>query len=254
MFEHTHSYIICATPRSGSTLLCDLLTDTGVAGRPDSFFNFEVFDWAGYFNLSAANWNKKDEFDRSYLSAVHQYGTNGTSVFGMRLMWENLDSLCKRLNAIYPNLPSDSARFQSAFGTSLYLHLTREDKIAQAVSLLKAEQSGLWHVNADGTERERLKSAETPVYDSSELSKYIAELKQHDEAWMRWFDEQDIQPLHISYEALSVEPQVVIATILSSLGLDPTIAAAVEPRTAKLANSDSREWITRFQTDITNDS
>ena len=35
-----------------------------------------------------------------------------------------------------------------------YLHLSREDKLAQAVSDLKAEQSGLWHVFTDGSERE----------------------------------------------------------------------------------------------------
>jgi LPS sulfotransferase NodH len=29
---------VCATPRSGSTLLCALLTGTGVAGRPEEYF------------------------------------------------------------------------------------------------------------------------------------------------------------------------------------------------------------------------
>src|SRR5919202_4203540 len=32
------SYLVCATPRSGSTLLCDVLTSTGVAGRPQEFW------------------------------------------------------------------------------------------------------------------------------------------------------------------------------------------------------------------------
>src|SRR5919197_6386428 len=31
-------YLVCATPRSGSTLLCQLLERTGVAGRPDEYF------------------------------------------------------------------------------------------------------------------------------------------------------------------------------------------------------------------------
>src|SRR4051794_11021098 len=31
-------YLVCATPRSGSTLLCELLTSTGVAGRPAEYF------------------------------------------------------------------------------------------------------------------------------------------------------------------------------------------------------------------------
>src|SRR4051794_39995083 len=32
------AYLICATPRSGSTLLCELLKATGVAGRPEEYF------------------------------------------------------------------------------------------------------------------------------------------------------------------------------------------------------------------------
>jgi len=30
--------LICATQRSGSTLLCELLKQTGVAGRPEEYF------------------------------------------------------------------------------------------------------------------------------------------------------------------------------------------------------------------------
>ncbi|HEX7161024.1 MAG TPA: Stf0 family sulfotransferase [Trebonia sp.] len=36
--ERTGSYLICATPRTGSSLLCGLLDSTGVAGHPESWF------------------------------------------------------------------------------------------------------------------------------------------------------------------------------------------------------------------------
>ena len=32
------AYLVCATQRSGSTLLCEALKATGVAGRPEEFF------------------------------------------------------------------------------------------------------------------------------------------------------------------------------------------------------------------------
>ncbi len=32
------SYLICATPRSGSTLLCEALDNTGLAGHPKEYF------------------------------------------------------------------------------------------------------------------------------------------------------------------------------------------------------------------------
>ncbi len=246
--KHTRSYIICATPRSGSTLLCDLLADTGVAGRPDSFFRRQSIPWwARHFNMSVANWGGEHEFDQSYLAAVQQQGSGGTQVFGMRLMWESVGDLSNRLGSLYPGLPSDSARFRSAFGSPSYVHLSREDKVAQAVSRLRAEQTGLWHIAADGTERERLKPGQAPIYDAQRLLEQVAELEVHDAAWVRWFARQRIQPVRVTYEALTTNPQAALATVLSALGLDPITAGTVEPRTAKLADGESREWATRFR-------
>ena len=36
--EATRSYLVCATPRSGSTLVCQALKETGIAGRPEEYF------------------------------------------------------------------------------------------------------------------------------------------------------------------------------------------------------------------------
>ena len=38
MTEAKRSYLVCATPRSGSTLVCKTLRETGVAGRPEEYF------------------------------------------------------------------------------------------------------------------------------------------------------------------------------------------------------------------------
>jgi LPS sulfotransferase NodH len=249
MSHHRLTYIICATPRSGTTLLTDLLTDTGAAGRPDSFFRRQSMRdyWARYFKLPAAHWGAKHEFDRSYLSAVLDYGTSGTSVFGMRLMWESVDDLLTRLDFYYPDLPSNHARLSAAFGEARYLHLSRQDKIAQAVSRLRAEQSGLWHRHADGSERERLNPDRAPVYDAAALSEIAARMVQQDAAWTSWFAQAGIEPVRLTYEALAADPRTVLAGVLTSLGLDPAIAEHVNPRTAKLAEEESQKWISRFR-------
>ena len=244
------SYIICATPRSGSTLLCDLLTDTGVAGRPDSFFLFDTFDWPQYFNVSTASWNDKYDFDQSYLSAVLDYGTNGTSVFGMRLMWDNLNDLSKRLDSFYPALPSDSARFAAAFENPVYLYLSRKDKVAQAVSHLKAEQTGLWHVFANGEERERLKPGLPPTYDFKQLLNLVDQAEQADALWKTWFVKQQIEPIRLSYEILCEQPQLIVGSILSRLDLAGERANRLTPKTAKLADNESDQWIARFKAEL----
>ena len=32
------SYLVCSTPRSGSALVCQALAQSGVAGRPEEYF------------------------------------------------------------------------------------------------------------------------------------------------------------------------------------------------------------------------
>jgi LPS sulfotransferase NodH len=47
------TFVICATPRTGSTLLCALLAATGVAGRPESIYWAEDrADWAEEWGVS----------------------------------------------------------------------------------------------------------------------------------------------------------------------------------------------------------
>nr|WP_245766264.1 Stf0 family sulfotransferase [Sulfitobacter brevis] len=48
--------MICATPRSGSTLLCTLLRSTGIAGDPNSYFRpNDVAEWALEWGLPSAD-------------------------------------------------------------------------------------------------------------------------------------------------------------------------------------------------------
>ena len=46
------AYIICGTPRTGSTLLCDLLTSTKRTGAPHSFYRRQnILEWAKEWKL-----------------------------------------------------------------------------------------------------------------------------------------------------------------------------------------------------------
>jgi LPS sulfotransferase NodH len=238
------SYIIASTPRSGSTLLCDLLSGTGIAGQPHSYYRREdILDYAREWGVSSPDAIGDEAFERTYLEAVRRAGAAQTGVFGLRLMWSTVTELSARLSAIHPNPLDDAARFELAFGKPLYIHLSREDKVAQAVSLLKAKQSGLWHRAADGTERERSAPAAPLIYDADHLTGLVEELETDDAAWNGWFSRFGIEPLRLTYEGLAAAPQAVLARVLCALGLDARIAASVEARTAKLADETSLEWI-----------
>jgi LPS sulfotransferase NodH len=241
------AYIICGTPRSGSTLLCDLLKQTGVTGRPNSYYRLpSIPDFVQRFGIAPG---EGLDFERRYLAAAIKAGTGDTGMFGLRVHALSLFDLLGRLAMLYPAEPNDRARIDAAFGTTLYIRLRRHDKVAQAISRLKAEQSGLWHRHADGGAREQIKPYEAPVYDAARLRALIDETMQHEAVFDAWTSGQDITPLDVSYEGLSADPGAMLARILAALGRDTALAARAEVKTAKLADATSLDWAARYSSE-----
>jgi len=162
-------------------------------------------------------------------------------------MWRSIADASKRLDAIEGDHGDIVARFAKAFGSTLYIHLSRQDKLAQAISLIRAEQSGLWHRAADGTERERTAPPQTPVYDADRISEVLNDLKNDDAAWTAFFSTRGINPLRLTYEMLTATPKEALAGILSALGQDPKASERMLVQTSKLANADSLEWADRYR-------
>jgi trehalose 2-sulfotransferase len=176
----TRSYLVCATQRSGSTLVCQALKDTGVAGRPEEYFEAlqhsgrprrpgEYF--AGVKDLSILThlgeherrggedpeprsplWSRT-AYDR-YLEWVVEQGTTENGVFGAKLMWNYLGDFVSLLRNIpeYRDLPL-AELLPSVFSDLTFVRVVRANKVRQAVSLWKAVQTATWRQNqasADG--------------------------------------------------------------------------------------------------------
>jgi LPS sulfotransferase NodH len=243
------SYIICTSPRSGSTLLCNLLASSNVSGKPDSYYHREMFmrEWAEEWGIPVDDTLSKKEFDAAYLSAAIKAGKAGTSVFGLRLQRDYLGLLSGTLDTLFPGLPSDVARFEKAFGKVLYLNLKRTDKVAQAISLIKAELSGLWHIAPDGTEIERLSAPKELRYDFDHIRHTVSELEAADRSWDTWFEQQRINPMRLDYDKLSVDPAGVVVDICRALGVKEPDRRSIAPGLGKLSDDLSTDWIRRYK-------
>lgn len=240
------SYVICTSPRSGSTLLCKMLCATGVAGQPASYFyDLSVHDWCVDLGLKVTG-TEAEVLAAVFREVLHR-GRGGTAIFGLRQQAPGLAFLCGQLEILYPKAVCDADRFGQAFGTTLFVHLTRPDKVAQAVSLMKATQSGLWHVAPDGSEVERTAAHREPVYDGAKLKALVVQLRKHDQQWNDWFMREAIEPLRLSYDDLAANPLQTLRTVLDHLGLDPAAAAGVTPGVRKLGDQSSLDWAARFR-------
>lgn len=245
------SYVICTSPRSGSTLLCRLLAATRVAGNPESYFHRpSIQDWLAEFRLTPdAGASERDVLDLIFQAAIAE-GRGETGIFGLRLQRHSFDFFTRKLGVLHPARSSDVHRFQAAFQRTLFVHLTRHDKIEQAVSYVKAQQSGLWHMAPDGTELERLSPHREPTYDSAELRACVETMTAHDLDWEHWFEAEAIEPLRLSYEALAAEPSEALRRVLERLGVHTEAANGITPGVRKLADASSHDWVTRLRSEL----
>ncbi len=224
-------------------MLCRMLTETGVAGRPASYVHVpDVARWSASLGLPTGETDL-----RVILRAVLAAGSQGTGPFGLRLMRKSFDFLVDRLRPLFPDAATERALFAAAFNNPVYVHLSRMDKVAQAVSLAKAEQTGLWHLAADGREIERTAPDRPLVYDAAVIAAHLAALQRDDAAWRAWFVAEGITPLRLTYEDLAASPLSGLERVLEFLGLEASLAAGLSPGTAPLADATSHDWVARFK-------
>lgn len=147
-----------------------------MAGSPASYFyRPSLDDWTNRLGVKTEAPTER-ELIWDIIHAALAKGRGATSVFGLRQQRPSFEFLCEKLSLAIPEVSTDRARIETAFGKTLFIHLSREDKLEQAVSLIKAQQTGLWHVGTDGTEIERTGPAQHPVYDGEEIKRQIETL------------------------------------------------------------------------------
>jgi len=242
------AYIICTSPRSGSTLLTQLLRASGVAGYPRTpFHKGSVIDWARMKGIDVGPGVAPGARTRAAIAAARTAGKGETAVFGTRLQRHSFAPFVADMATAYPEGATDLARIEAAFGKTLFIHLTRPDKLAQAVSVVRATQTGLWHMAPDGREIERLAPPADPVFDAEAIRTEKDTFDAYDRDWRAWFRSEGISPLKVTYDALSDDPIGTLRHILKALGADATQADSVEVGVKKLADTLSAEWIARYQ-------
>jgi LPS sulfotransferase NodH len=259
------SYVVCATPRSGSTLLCHALDQTGVAGHPQEYFEalsrsglprrpHEYFDPERHANIverlafrempdgmAKPNplWHP-DTYDQ-YLAWALREGTTPNGVFGAKLMWGYLADFAELLRGIEGMrarpLPELLAR---AFPGLRYVQVTRENKIRQAVSLWKAVQTQAWRAD------DEVKHAVEPVFSFRAINYLVRQLSAHDASWDAYFVGLGYEPLKITYEELAESTDAVVERVLAYLGIPaPEGVSAPAPRLSVQADEISEEWVRR---------
>lgn len=224
-----------------------MLDATGRCGHPESHFHDpSLAAWLEEYDLRRESFAGRRDALRAVFAAAIARGRGATGLTGIRMQRQSFPFFLAQLGVLHPEPAGDAARIATIFGETRYIHLRRADKLAQAVSFLKARQSGLWHRAPDGTEIERLSPPAPPRYDRAEIAALIERFTQDDADWESWFAAQGIAPLRIGYDALSQDPRACLGRVLEYLGQEAALARRVEIPVARLADATNRAWITRY--------
>lgn len=235
------SYLIFATPRSGSYMLCEALTNTGLAGRPMEFFT------PMQAKALITRWKVADYAD--YLNQTLTRNTSPNGVFGAKFIWRFFEDFLDEVRAmpgykkmLVPDL------LAAIFPHVRYIAISRRDKVRQAVSYWKALQSGIW-ANIDGvalTDWDVLRPG-TPEFDFRGIDLLLREALRDETEMHSYFQNCGVEPLAVVYEDLIEHYAESVTRILHYLDIPlPTTFEAMPPKMRQQSDAQSDHWVSLY--------
>jgi LPS sulfotransferase NodH len=243
------SYLVCASQRSGTTMLCRALADTGIAGQPDEYF-LAVDDrarpeWRGWEHGPFGRAHHARDRGH-YLEIVSDLGSTPNGVFGAKLMWNNLPWATAKFQEMRTFSGLDRAAvLHAAFPNLHVVHVTRRDRVRQAVSWARMAQDGVWVVSDD----EPARPSATPRYDAGLIGDLEALIAESESGWREVFDELGLTPYDVVYEELVADGGLerAVLGILDHLGLDAGgLTGLPRPRTHRQSDDLNEVWVARY--------
>jgi len=217
-------YFICATPRSGSTLLCEFLIHSEAAGYPSEWMLSEVRFQAERLGVTRAF------EDEGYLAEVAAKSATPNGVFGAKLMWPEMERLQRR-EIWNIRWPADSVHRAPTGEELRYVYVWRRDTLRQAVSLAIANRTNHWHkIKTDrpspvswpvAVVEAELRGPDQRARIIGEMEYCLRQIRRQEAGWAEFFRANRITPFEVTYEDLVAAPTKVTAALLRYLGFTP---------------------------------
>lgn len=210
--DQARGYVICSEHRSGSTFLCELLSSTGVLGYPDEFFRDPMFDL-------------QLERDPALLQDILQRASTPNKVFGIKVFSNQFDITSRLRWAELPGLT--------------FIHLERRDLLGQAISYVKALQTGRYLPGETARGK--------PNYDRKAIDRHLRRMSDGQLRWRRYFARNGIDPLWLVYEEMIADPEAALAAVADRMGVNvPKKLDTSAVNLVPLRDEISEAWRIRF--------
>lgn len=284
MTRPERSYLVCATPRSGSTLVCQALSETGVAGRPEEYFEAlrhsgrprrpeeyflgiedqSIRDHLGERAIGAEQpprsplWSRA-AYDR-YLEWAFEAGTTPNGIFGAKLMWGYFGEFVSLLRNVpaYRDVPL-AELLPTVFPELTFVRVVRANKVRQAVSLWKAVQTATWREDQASAKAASVEDQDSPPYRAfieehrpqlrfhfKAIDHLLEQLLIEEASWDAFFEHAGIKPVLVLYENFAAAYETSTLRLLERLGLSPPDDFELEPRMKRQSDRINDDWTQRY--------
>jgi LPS sulfotransferase NodH len=230
------SYLVCATPRTGTNFLCEVLSSAGVLGYPEEYF------WQRSFWYQ--RWGVSDF--AAFINEVRGHGTSPNGVFGSKLMWEQVNDLVRDLALMFGMSDASPPRLlETAFPNLHYLWLRRSDRIRQGISYYRALATKRWRsTDASGVQSD-------PPFNFEAIQSLIRLCEWEDAGWQEFFESHAIARLVVTYEEFAAAPGATACQIIGELGLQgPERLPAESWCHERQAHTLTDQWAARYRAEL----
>jgi LPS sulfotransferase NodH len=270
----SRGYLLCCIERTGSNLLTQALTGTGMAGRPLEYFNPAEQETPWMREILGASPMVEG------LPKILCAGTTPNGLFGAKIHWGHFRHLGMSINrewndsqrgALYellrsrlPELLSEavtSELLQSQFSTlpalaTAYallrskmpdlriIWLKRQNMVTRAISLVRARQTGIWFQSVSKSAPPARKS---PDFDFAEIHHFYCLGRFQEKSWQQFFQKHEISPHCVAYEELVADYDSTVRRTLQFLDIPAENVAISPPVSVKQADALSEEWEERYR-------
>jgi LPS sulfotransferase NodH len=212
-------YAICTQPRSGSNLLCKVLSSTDQLG-----YALEYFNGPGRRALGLPDY---PDAPKLQIEAVLRLGATPNGVYAVKLFAGQFAAFSRRLRwmDLLPNLH--------------FVYLTRDDLLGQAISWARALQTEQY--------RSTQPAKRPAVYDADLIRSRLTAIVRERAQWEAFFARTGIEPLRIVYERFLEDQPSYVDRVASLVDIENPV---IDQRRVNLViqrDAVTEEWKQRFR-------
>lgn len=211
--------VLAMTARTGSTQLCSILESIKAFGNPDEIFN----------PRGVVQNNMKKLSVNSFVDYIHKLTNTDAPFFSFKTSWNDFEPV--------------SNVYQKIFPQAKFFFLDRFDIVAQAFSLYKAVETGLWHKKVGQLNDVPALSVEQ--VDVERVQNLMKKLLTEKFKWESFFFANRLVVLHFYYEIINKDWSAAVGIIAREFGLGSVETG--KGQFTRLSGEDEEQLINQFK-------